>query len=748
MDDWLGPYRLLRRLGEGSLGTVYKAEDARLGRTVALKTLRRAGSDLDQRERLLREARTAAGLRHPAVCHVFEVGEAEGELFVAMEFLEGESLAARVARGPLPVREAAAVLLEMLTALDELHRQNLVHGDLKPSNAFQTPHGLKLLDFGMAKRLGGERQPSRDGAAAAASEASGVTPYMAPEQLSTGAWDSRADVWAAGAILYELLIGQAPFRGSPAEIRQAVLKADVPPLGGSAGIAGVDHVVHRALARPREERYASAEAMARGLRLALDALDSTQPAVASRMTRLIALPLRLLRPDADIAFLSFSLADAISTSLASHGSLIVRSSLAAARLVTDPLDLRVVAEDADVDVVVSGTLLRAGTQVRVSVQLLEAPSGTLLWSQTRQLPLEELFELQDTLASGIAESLALPLTSREQRLPRDAPASPRAYERYLKANQLFYDPSTWEEARQLYEQCVEEDPSFAPAWARLGRMHRVQAKYGQAADPEAAFSKADAALTRALDLNPDLPIAHSFYASVEVDTGRAEQAMTRLLTRAAGRRGDVDLMVGLVQACRFCGLLDASAAAHVQARRLDPHIPTSVLHTWWMMGEYGRVLDGTEQGTDPIKSLVLAVMGRTADALVVLAEEERRFLTNAMSRFVQMVRMVIEGDAPRAIEVAGELRRLVTGDPEANLHMARVRAKAGDDAGALEGLRRAVDLGFFCTRIIRTDPWLASIRQTDAFAAIVADARKREERAARLFRDAGGETLLGVTVTT
>jgi serine/threonine protein kinase len=751
IDGWLGPYRLLRRRAEDGLGAVYDAEDARLGRNVTLKTLRRKASSLRQRERLLREARVAASLRHPAICQVFEVGEAEGELFVAMESLDGEPLAARLTRGALPVNEGVPLVLELLGALSALHRLGLVHRGLTPSSVFLTPFGLKLLDVGLAEpqdETGG--QAPQDGAAI---PASGTPPYLAPEQLSGGPCDARTDIWASGMILYEAIAGHRPFDGTRAEVAHRVLHEPIPPLAQTGSPPGVELVVQRALGRRPADRFESAEAMADALRSALEVLQAGAVLPPSRLPRLVVLPFRVLRADEEVAFLASSLADAISTSLSSLGSLIVRSSLVGARLGADPLDLASIAERAGVDVVVTGTLLRAGQQVRLSVQLLEVPGGTLLGSQTRQLPVDQLFELQDDVARCVVEALAQPLTSpaltpaRDLARPsRDVPKTPRVYEAYLRANQLAYDTVTWPEARRLYEQCVGEDPEFAPAWARLGRMYRVEAKYGLAPDAADALARAEAAFTKALALNPDLPLAHSYYAALEIDMNRVEQAMVRLLTRAAGRPGDAELMVGLVQACRFCGLLEASAAAHVHARRIDPFIQTSVLHTWWMMGEYGRVLDETERGTDPIKGLVLALMGRTDEARQALVEEERRFVNKAMSEFTQMVRRALEGDSAGAIGAASALEALIGLDPEGTYHVGRVRAMAGDGPGALAAITRAVGGGFFCSRILRNDPWLDAIRSAPEFAGLVAAAVARERAAWRLFRDAGGETLLGVAV--
>jgi TolB-like protein len=371
---------------------------------------------------------------------------------------------------------------------------------------------------------------------------------------------------------------------------EKVLHGEVPTLAGTPAVAAADRVIHRALAKSAAERYASAAAMAEDLRTALVADGSESHRGARPVTRLMVLPFRLLRPDAEIDFLAFSLADAVTNSLSPLESLVVRSTLAAARFASDAPDLRAIADEAQIDVVLTGTLLRVGEVLRVSARLLEAPSGTVLWSHSAQVALGDIFQLQDTLARQIVESLALPLSGRERRaFGHDVPSNAKAYEFYLRANPLSHESGSWEAARDLYLQCLQADPHYAPAWARLGRVYHVIGKYR--GTPE-DYTRSEAALNRALELNPDLSIADRFYAQLEVgDLGRADEAMVRLVRRALSRGSDPELFAALVPACRYCGLLRHSLAAHERAVRLDPNIRTSVQHTFFMLGDYLRAAD-------------------------------------------------------------------------------------------------------------------------------------------------------------
>jgi eukaryotic-like serine/threonine-protein kinase len=263
-------------------------------------------------------------------------------------------------------------------------------------------------------------------------------------------------------------------------------------------------------------------------------------------TRLIVLPFQLLRSDPDIGFLSFGLADAIATTLANVDSMIVRSTITAARLATEPFDLTAIAAAAHVDAVLTGTLLRAGNQIRVTAQLISATEGTIIWSERMDVPLDDVIRVQDDLALRIADSLAVPLTPTEQeQLRRDVPVSPRAYDLYLRANHIFYESAGWAISRDLYMECVAEDPAFAPAWARLGRCFRMTAKFNSPTLEAARenLKRAEASFRKAFELNPDLPLAHHLYTAVETDSGRAEAAVIRLLRRVRQRRADPELYV-------------------------------------------------------------------------------------------------------------------------------------------------------------------------------------------------------------
>jgi len=741
--DRLGPYQIVAALGSGGMGEVYRAKDTRLGRSVAVKIVKGTASDDRARARLWREARAAASVSHPNVCQLYDIGEHGGELYLAMELLEGESLALRIARGPLQLGETVQLALPMLAALDALHRQGLVHRDLKPSNIFLTDHGLKLLDFGLA-RPADQALAKTESALTLPGSVVGTPQYMAPEQLLAHSLDARTDVFAAGAIVFEMLTGRPPFAAnSLVQIAHAVMYEQPPALAGSPGIAAIDRAIHRALAKKPEDRYETAEAMAQDLRAVLLVADSGEPVRARPMTRLIVLPFRILRSDPETDFLAFSLPDAITGSLSGLESLVVRSSVTAARLASDAPDLKRIAAEADADIVMTATLLRAGDQLRVSTQLVEAPGGTVIWSLISQVPLGDVFKLQDELTQRIVDSLSLPLTAREERmLKHDVPSSARAYESYLRANQLSTDSAQWELARDLYRRCVEEDPRYAPAWARLGRMYRVVGKYFQERRDE-NLALAEDAFKRALEINPDLALAHNLYAYLEVDLGRAQDAMGRLIERAKRRAADPELFAGLAHACRYCGLLEGSVAAHEQARRLDPKSRTSIAHTYFFLGDYARCI--TAEIDEPyVAGLALGALGRGKEAISRLKAIEQG--VHKVRDFVVAGRALLEGNR---VESLGALQRIIESgfsDPEGLFYVARQLAHLGEPERALSILRRAVEGGFLCFSMMARDPWLDPLRTDPQFADVLRRCEARHRDAVAVFLQTGGDRLLGVNI--
>ncbi|HJT86786.1 MAG TPA: winged helix-turn-helix domain-containing protein [Bryobacteraceae bacterium] len=457
---------------------------------------------------------------------------------------------------------------------------------------------------------------------------------------------------------------------------------------------------------------------------------------------LIVLPFRMLRPDPGTDFLAFSLPEAVTTSLSGLQSVVVRSSLAASRYAAGTQDLKTIAAETHADLIVTGTLLSTGDEIRVTAQLTEALTGTLMCSRSTQTSTGHVFRLQDELTECLVEALSLQLTSREQRLlKQDVPADSKGYESYLRGNQLSRDPKQWGAARDLYLRCVEADPCYAPAWARLGRIHHVMSKYLPTGEGE-GLQQAEAAFQQALELNPDLAIAHKFYAQLEVDVGRAGDAMARLLPRARGA-ADPEIFAALISPLRYCGLLEASAAAYARAVALDPAIRTSIVHTWFLQRDYKRVASSRLEDNAYIVALSLAEAGRTGEAVAALRNLEPKIQTR-MRDFMIAARTLLEADAEASAAAVGSILSSSFSDPEGLLYLTRHLSRLHRADAALELLERVVAGGHFCFPAISGDPWLDLIRERPRFAKLLEMVEQQHQTAAREFARLDGDRILGI----
>ena len=468
-----------------------------------------------------------------------------------------------------------------------------------------------------------------------------------------------------------------------------------------------------------------------------------EEAPAERVIRFIALPFLLMNGDERIAFLGHSLPEAISASLAGLRSLTVRSSFLAARLAEGQPDPRRIAQEADVDMLLAGTILCDGDQLRVSAELIDAPTDTLVGSYVCQTRRDTVIEVQDSLVRGIVELLMLRLTEGERRiLAHNSPASPRAYEYYLRANHVQRQ-RTCENlsiARDLYRECLDEDPNYAPAWARLGRCYRFLEKFDE--EGPQSLELARWAFHRAFALSPDLPIAHNLYTPIEADSGHAQVAMVRLLGQAERHPNDPELFGGLVQACRYCGLLEESVRAHHRARRLDSRIVTSVAHTFFLLGDYQGALEWYPPGVHAYMDLAaLAAAGRETEAAELLGR--RRSPGGQFPPLIESLHLSLEGDHAGSIEIVRQALALRPAmDPEMRFYLTRQFARDGAHADALRAIQDLASEGFFCSTALQCDPWLRPLSLLPGFQDVLNDFLLREAHAKAAFQAAGGDKAL------
>ena len=511
----LGAYKIVAPLGAGGMGVVYRAIDVRLERPVALKFLPEDGQGPSSAERLRREARAAAALNHPNICTVYDIGEVDGRHFIAMELVEGETLAARIAGHPVPLDEALALAIEIADALHAAHAGGVVHRDLKPANIIVTPAGhAKVLDFGLAKRTEGPPDATQ-ARLTVAGDVLGTVAYMSPEQARGDVVDTRSDIFSFGLVLYEMLSGHPAFAGSTsAVIFDAILNRDVAPLRDLVANLppGLERLIARTVSKAPAARPQQASEIVDELRAILRARQSSagRHQVAKALPSLAVLPFKDLSPAGDQQYFCEGIADEIITALSTLGSLQVASRTSAVRCHEKGLDIAEIGQRLNVQHVVEGSVRKAGNSVRITAQLTNVGDGYELWTERYDRDLDDVFAVQDEIARTIAERLRVKLTrGGDTPLVRKAADNPEAYALCLKGRYHWVRRNRWHlrTALECFEKAAAADPDYALAHAGIADCYTVMAIYGVQPGRELG-PLAVAAADRALALDPSLAEAH------------------------------------------------------------------------------------------------------------------------------------------------------------------------------------------------------------------------------------------------
>ena len=580
-------YRILEKLGEGGMGVVYKAEDTRLDRLVAIKLLPpHQSADPVGRQRFVREAKAAAALLHPNVCPVYEIDELDGRTFIVMAFLDGTELSAEIAAGPLKVEDLVEKTIQITQGLREAHSKGMAHRDVKPANIMIAGSGQAvLMDFGLAQ-LSTASKLTQEGTSM------GTAAYMSPEQTSGDEVDHRTDLWAVGVVLYEMATGQLPFTG---HYRQAVLysilNTDPQPITGlRTGLPmQLEHIVHKCLAKRVDERYQSTDDLLAELRALKRTMESgAEPRrtlstdrrttfAADRGTTFVegrrttfgehdprpsvaVLPFENRSRDEDDEYLSDGIAEDIINALTKVQGLRVAARSSAFHFKGKNTPLDEVGEKLHVVAVVEGTVRRAGQRLRISAQLVDVLEGYQIWSERYDRVIEDIFDVQDEISLAIVEQLKVKLIGNE-RLVEKPTSNEEAYQLYLRGRHLTYrlTGDSVQKGLDFLQRARELDPAFVQAYAtesmgyavltglgwmspaegwkrartlamkaidmddRLAEAHMSRGLAAMFADWD--WLQAEAALRRAVALNPEDPNTHSWLAELLIPIGRFDEAL-------------------------------------------------------------------------------------------------------------------------------------------------------------------------------------------------------------------------------
>ena len=606
MVGWtISHYRITEKLGEGGMGVVYKAEDTKLDRPVALKFLApHLLRDAEGRKRFEREAKAAAKLDHPNICTVYEIDEVDGRTFIVMAFLEGRLLSERIQEGPLKLTEALSIAIQMAEGLEAAHEKGIRHRDIKPDNVMLTSgsRGLvKLMDFGLAQLAAADSKLTREGTTL------GTCAYMSPEQTTGEEVDARTDVWASGCVLYEMLAGNLPFRGHYQQaIVYSILNED-PELLGISSIE-VEAVIRRCLAKKPEERYRDGQA----LREALQEIHGSPrtstakaPVAPSEVPSVAVLPIKTRTGNAEIESFAEGLTEEITSGLSQFRHLIVVSASAAARF-KGPTDLGQVGRQLDARFLLEGSARKTGSSIRVSVQLVDARTGAHLWAERfdRDLGSADILAVQDELTDRIVATVADPFGMLTRSLGAIAKAKPidtlTAHECVLRTFGYYQHvlPDEHAEMRTAVERALEREPNHADARACLSLLYLDEFKFDFNARPD-ALDRALHTAQRAVELDATSQLAYRSLAEAHYyrrELGAFRPTADRVLSLNPRDTSNVG-MIGILIA--YSGDWTTGRSVVEKVMQLNPH------HAGWLhfvfvvdhyrKREYERALEAAEK---------------------------------------------------------------------------------------------------------------------------------------------------------
>ncbi len=785
----LGHYRVEEQLGAGGMGVVYRAYDEKLKRPVAIKVLPEPVlGDADARRQLRHEAAALRRLSHPHIGTIFDFDTAEGVDFIVMEFVPGETLEMKLGAGPLALETSLRIAIQIAEALEEAHERDVVHRDLKPGNVIVSPRGqVKVVDFGLAKLLrSASPATSLLSQVASTSQAlvvKGTLPYMAAEQLLGTTVDARTDLYALGAVLYEMLTGERPFKGetemslvsailhgTPVPVRQ--LARSVPP--------ATERLVMRCLERDPRRRYPSAAALLGDLRaLAVRAEGARRAARSHRgwwwaaaaaavvavgalavwrdlggvRGRLVAgprtgtirsiavLPLVNVSEDPQQQYFAEGMTDALITDLAQLSGVRVISRTSVMRYRNAEVPLRQVARELAVDAVVEGTVLRSGQQVRISAQLIKASTDEHLWARSYDRPVGDVLALQQEVADAIVEEIRARLSAGEraslaprpggrQGGPAPHVVDPQAQDAYLKGRYFSSKPTEGmlQVGLKYFQDAVAQDPRYAEAYAGLANTYVLLASAAGVPSDD-AYVKAEAAARRALELNDGLAEAHTalglalFYH--DWDWPRAEAQFKRAIAMNPGSAYAYNWYAALLSAM---GRHDDAVATAAKAAELDP-LSLSIQLNVGVRLYYARRFDRAVAQFQRILELEPEYASTHYWLGLALQQEGRSAQAIAELRRVEGPSAVgplgfayaVSGRSSEARQMLTELAKLQKESPSyvSAYDLATICSGLGRKDEAFEWLNRALQERATYMTMVKVDPLLDPLRADPRFATRV-----------------------------
>ena len=762
-------YRIVEKIGEGGMGVVYRAHDEHLEREVALKVLP-PGSLVDEsaRKRFRKEALTLSKLNHPNIGTVYDFDSHADMDFLAMEYLPGVTLSDRLKRGPLPLNDVAELGAQIAQALVEAHEQGVVHRDLKPGNVMITPKGqAKVFDFGLARELPAEHVGATTEGLTDTNVGAGTLPYMAPEQLRGEKGDARSDIYAAGAVLYEMTTGRRLFPESQApQLIEAILnRTPAPPSSSRRGIApALETIILKAIDKNPNRRYQSAKELLVDLQriggtespvptpsrwpmavaltavviLTVALLLKWPPGGGSKDIESIAvLPMENLSGDASQDVFVNGMTEALIMNLAQIRALRVISWTSVMRYQgLKNKSLSEIAAELKVDAVVAGSVLRSADRVRINAELIRVPPERHLWAKSYDRDMHDVLALHSEVAQAIANEIRIQVTPQEHaRLTSVRSVDPQAYEDYLQGRFLWVkrQPSDLERSIECFQRAIEKDPNYALAYAGMADAYALLGANGyDILPPREAMPKAMAAARKALEIDDTLAEAHASFGYVTLLYDWKWTVAERELKRS------LELNPGYPTVHQWYAFYLSAMGRSVEAleelrkaRTLDPHslvILTSTMQVLYFARRHEEAIDLGRQVIEMDPNYVLG-HHNLGQALVqksrypeAIAEYQRALTASGGSPAMLMSlghAYAVAGDRAKAEDVLQQLEALSRKRYVPALYTSVVLMGLGRKADALHWLRKAFQERSDYFIFIKVEPMVDPLRSDPAFQDLV-----------------------------